>query len=121
MQTQSAAPADMGNLMGQMLSAYASSLPVLLICLVPLTYLTVSWQFTLVLVIDKGLNFSTAMKTSWKRVSRHWWVVFGLTILVGLVSVSGVLGCGIGVLCTIPIGFAALMFAYETIFNAKKD
>jgi uncharacterized membrane protein len=121
MQTQSAASADMGNLMGQMLSAYASALPVLLICLVPVTYLTVSWQFTLVLVIDKGLNFSAAMKTSWKRVNRHWWVVFGLTILVGLVSVSGVLGCGIGVLCTIPIGFAALMFAYETIFNAKKD
>ena len=54
-------------------------------------------------------------------VGKHWWQVFGLTILVGLVSFAGIFGCCIGVLFTAPIGVAALMIAYETIFGAEKN
>ncbi len=118
---QQTAPTEMGNIMSQMFSAYASALPILLVCLIPLTYLTVCWQFTLPLIIDKQLGFVAAMRISWKRVNQHWWQVFGLTILVGLVSLSGVLACGIGIIFTIPIGFAAMMTGYETIFSAKKN
>jgi uncharacterized membrane protein len=50
-------------------------------------------------------------------VGKHWWQVFGLIILVGLLNILGVLACCVGVLFTIPIGFAALMYAYETIFS----
>jgi hypothetical protein len=121
LQNQQAAPTEMGNIMSQMFSAYASALPILLVCLIPLTYLTVCWQFTLPLILDKQLDFGAAMKTSWKRVNQHWWQVFGLTILVGLVSLSGILACGIGIIFTIPIGFAAMMTGYETIFSAKKN
>jgi uncharacterized membrane protein len=38
-------------------------------------------------------------------------------LLIGLVNVVGVLLCCVGVLVTMPIGFAALMYAYETIFS----
>ncbi len=62
--------------MPQMFSAYAGCLPILFICLIPVTYLAVSWQFTLALVIDKNWSFGTAMKTSWQRVNQHWWQVF---------------------------------------------
>jgi hypothetical protein len=119
-QTQNAAPSEVGNIMSQMFSAYASALPVLLVCLIPLTYLTVCLQFTLPLIADKKMDIGTAIKTSWKQVSRHWWLVFGLTVLVALVSFAGGLACCIGVVFTAPIGFAALMFGYETIFNGKK-
>jgi uncharacterized membrane protein len=120
LQAQGSAGADAGKLVTQMISAYAGCLPIVLICLIPVTYLAVSWQFTLPLVIDKNLSFGAAMKTSWQRVNQHWWHVFGLTILAGLIGIIGLLGCGIGVLFTIPIGFAIMMCGYETIFGAKK-
>ncbi len=121
LQAQPATPEEMGKLMSQMFSAYVSALPILLVCMIPMTYLTVCWQFTLALIMDKQLGFGAAMRTSWKRVNQHWWQVFGLMILVGLVSVAGVFACGIGILFTLPIGFAAMMFGYETIFSGKKD
>jgi hypothetical protein len=93
-------------------------LPVFLICLVPTIYLQVRWIFTLPLIIDKQMNFWTAMKTSWKMVGKHWWQVFGLVILIGLVNIVGVLACCVGALFTAPIGYGALMYAYETIFSS---
>ena len=116
-QGQQMSPADAQKILPELLSAFTGSLPVLLICLIPVTYLTVCLQFTLPLIIDRGMNFWPAIKTSFKMVNKHWWQVFGLTILVGLVTLVGFLGCCIGVLFTAPIGFAAMMFAYETIFS----
>jgi len=97
-------------------SALLASLPVLLVCAIPATYLAVCWKFTLPLIVDKQLNFWTAMGASRKMVKKHWWLVFGLTILISLLNVAGVCACCVGALFTIPIGIAALMFAYETIF-----
>ena len=119
-QMRHAQPTDMQNLMSQLWSALFSTLPILLISMVPVTYLSVNWQFTLPLIIDKQMPFWTAMKTSWKMVHKHWWQVFGLAVVIGLVSLAGVLGCCIGVLFTIPIGIAALMIAYESIFSESQ-
>jgi hypothetical protein len=120
-QMQHATPADVQNLVPQLFSALGASLPVLLVCMIPLTYLTVSFQFTLPLIVDKQLNFGAALKSSWKMVHRHWLQVFGLTIVVGLVSIVGLFGCIIGVIVTIPIGIATMMAAYETIFGIRKN
>jgi uncharacterized membrane protein len=81
--------------------------------------LSVSWKFTLPLIIDKELDFWTAMQTSRKQVGKHWWHVFGLTILISLLNVAGLMLCCIGLLFTLPVGIAALMFAYETIFTER--
>jgi uncharacterized membrane protein len=96
-----------------------TSLPVLLVCAIPAIYLSVSWKFTLPLIIDKELDFWTAMQTSRKQVGKHWWHVFGLTILISLLNVVGLMLCCIGLLFTLPVGIAALMFAYETIFTER--
>ena len=128
-------------------------IPFFLIGLIPMIYLQTCWIFTLPLIIDKQMDFWTAMKTSWTMVNKHWWQVFGLTLLIGLVNlvsiiIGGVIGliigfiagyiststvgiisgfavggltCAICCLFTIPIGFAALMIAYETIFGAEKN
>src|SRR5450756_2257122 len=98
--------------MPQLWSALGATLPVMLICMIPITYLAVNWQFMLPLIIDKQMAFWPAMKASWTMVHRHWWYVFGLTIVVGLVSAAGVLGCCIGVIVTIPIGMATVTVSY---------
>jgi len=97
-------------------SALLPCLPVLLFCAIPATYLAVCWKFTLPLILDQGLDFWTAMKISRQRVHQHWWLVFGLLILISLLNFAGLCLCFVGVLFTLPVGYAALMIAYETIF-----
>ncbi len=118
-QSQSANPNDALKLLSQMGSAYISALPIILVCLIPMTYLSTCWLFTLPLIIDKELSLGAALKTSWQQVNRHWWHVFGLTVLAYLIVLLGVLGCGVGILFTIPVGIAIIMCGYETIFSAK--
>ena len=121
MQQMQTDPAGIHEIMPQLMSGTLHSLPVLLICMIPATFFTVSFQFTLPLIIDKGMSFGEAMKTSWHLVLRHWWQLFGLTVVAGLVAALGLLGCCIGLVFTIPIAVAAMMFAYETIFGTKKN
>ena len=97
-------------------SVLLACLPVLLVCAIPATYLAVCWKFTLPLIMDRPMDFWTAMGTSRKMVNKHWWLVFGLVVLISLLNLAGLCFCCVGVLFTFPVGIAALMFAYETIF-----
>jgi uncharacterized membrane protein len=110
---QAAAAEMMKNFLGVMLSG----LPWILVCMIPSIYVSVSFIFTLPLIIDKDLDFWPAMQASRRMVAKHWWLLFGMLVLVGLVSMVGIFGCCIGILFTIPIGYGALMSAYETIFG----
>lgn len=114
-------PAAAQELVKTVLGLLFVTLPVLLMCLIPAIYLGTCWKFSLPLVMDKGMDFWTAMKTSFKMVNKHWWQVFGLLILIGLLNVAGFMACCVGVLFTMPVGFAALMFAYETIFDERQN
>jgi uncharacterized membrane protein len=58
------------------------------------------------------------METSRKMVGKHWWAVFGLLIVCGLMNVVGMLACCVGILFTLPIVFGAMMYAYERIFSS---
>jgi hypothetical protein len=113
---QHATPSDIQNVMPEFWSTLFGILPVLGLCMIPTIYLTVNWQFVLPLIIDKPLAFWPAMKASWKMVHKHWFLVFGLIVVVGLINVAGFCACCIGLLFTMPMTTAATMYAYETIF-----
>ena len=115
-------PDDSMNLLKSILaSALLPTAWVLLLCAIPASFLCVSWKFTVPLIIDKQLDFAAAMKVSWKKVNQHWWQVFGLVLLIDLVNVAGLCVCCVGLIVSIPIGLAALMIAYETIFSDPKS
>jgi len=101
-------------------SVMLTCLPVLVICAIPATYLAVCWKFALPLIVDRQMDFWTAMGTSRRMVNKHWWLVFGLLILISLINCVGVCLCCVGFLFTFPIGLAALMFAYETVFAGRQ-
>jgi hypothetical protein len=61
------------------------------------------------------------MKTSWRRVNVHWWQVFGLSVLIGLVNLAGLLACCVPALFTAPLGIVAMMLAYETICSGRES
>lgn len=88
------------------------------LCLIlPGVFLFVAWFFTLPLVIDKRLDFWPAMRVSLKTITRHWWKFLGFLLVLALVNLVGLLLCFVGVFVTLPISFAALMYAYEDIIN----
>jgi hypothetical protein len=60
-------------------------------------YLTVGWVFALPLIIDKRIPFWPAMGLSRRVVGMHWWQVFGMLLVTGLV-VTGLIMVGILVL-----------------------
>jgi uncharacterized membrane protein len=107
--------------MQAVMSVIIVSLPVLLVCMIPATYLGVCWKFTLPLIVDQELDFWTAMKASWRMVNKHWFHVFGLIVLTSLLNLAGLCVCCIGLLFTFPVGVAALMYAYETIFSKARS
>jgi len=88
------------------------------VALIPSVYLSVGWMFSLALVIDKRMEFWPAMTLSRQMVGKHWWTVFALLIVCGLINVLGLLACCVGLLASVPTGFGALMYAYEDIFSS---
>jgi len=86
--------------------------------ILPGIYLLVAWMFTLPLIIDKRLEFWPAMRLSMKTISKHWWKFLGFLIVLGLVNLAGVLVCCVGAFIAFPVTLAALMYAYEDIFNS---
>ncbi len=91
----------------------------LALCIIPGLYLSVAWVFATPLVIDKELSAWEAMELSRKMVSRHWFMVFALMIVAGLLGACGFLACCVGILVTIPLSWVAMMYAYEDIFNRR--
>ena len=88
------------------------------ICLIlPGIYLLVAWMFTLPLVIDKQLDFWSAMELSRKVVTKHWFKFLGLGIVLILLEFAGVLALCVGVFVMAPLILASLMYAYEDIFG----
>ncbi len=89
----------------------------LLVGLIPMMFFAIGWTFTLLLIIDRKLGFWEAMKTSTKMVRKHWWMVFALMLVIGIINVFGFILCLVGLLITGPISIGAFVYAYETIFN----
>lgn len=90
------------------------------LCFLPGIYLATAWFFAMPLVMDRGMNFWEAMELSRKMVNKHWFLVFAFLLVFGLLSLSGIFACCVGIFVTLPIGYAALMVAYENIFSDPK-
>jgi hypothetical protein len=106
----------LGSLVGTFLVALG------FLCFVlPGVYLLIAWLFTLVLIIDKRLDFWPAMELSRKVITRHWWKFLGFAIILFLMKLTGILFCFIGFFIAGPIVHAAFLYAYEDIFGAGPE
>ena len=89
------------------------------LCIVPCIYLGVAWSFGTVLVIDRRLDFWSALELSRKVASRHWFTILALVVLNAVFAVAGVLACCVGLLVTVPVALISLVYAYEDIFSRR--
>jgi hypothetical protein len=91
------------------------------VCLVlPGIYLIVSYVFTQILVVDKGLGFWEAMETSRRVITRQWWRVLGLLLLSIPFILLGVAALFVGIFVAVPLVTGAVVYAYEDLCNSSK-
>jgi len=115
--------AGFGPLTGQLLllglvNGFLTTLGYLL-CVVPGLYLSVSWMFALPLVIDRNLPFWDAMELSRKVTAKHFFLMLAFLFVIGLLAISGIIACCVGLLVTIPLASLSLLYAYEDIFGRQ--
>ena len=87
--------------------------------IIPVLFLTICWLFALPLVMDKNIEFWPAMEASRKVSTRVWIKLFVLVLLMGIINIIGAIPCGLGCFFTIPLGYTALMYAYEDLFGIR--
>lgn len=86
--------------------------------ILPGIYLSIAYVFALPLIADKGMDVWEAMELSRKVVTKHWFKVFGLFLLLSLIMALGALALGIGLIWAAPLMFVTLYgLLYPLIFD----
>src|SRR5436853_638148 len=69
----------------------------------PGIYLLVAYTFSYLLIVDRRMGVWQALEGSRRVVNKHWWGVFGLTlVMLLLIGIGGMIGA---VILGIPIGY----------------
>lgn len=88
-----------------------------LLLLIPGIYLGVAYMLAMPLVIERGLSPWQALEASRKAITQHWFKVFGLFLLLGLIMAVSMIPLGIGLIWTMPLFIISMGVLYRTIFG----
>lgn len=88
-----------------------------LLLLLPGIYLGVAYMLAMPLVIERGLSPWQALETSRKAISQHWFKVFGLFLVLGLIMALSMIPLGIGLIWSMPLFIISMGVLYRTIFG----
>jgi uncharacterized membrane protein len=58
--------------------------------------------FSQELILDRGCDALEAVQGSWRLTSGHFWILFAIAFLLGLITLGGLVLCLIGVLFALP-------------------
>jgi RND family efflux transporter MFP subunit len=92
----------------------------IVLLIIPGIYLAVAYALTTTLVCDRKLGAWDAMETSRDAITHQWWRVFGLMIVVGLLTVVSAVGLLIPLIWTIPWLFMSTAVLYRRVFYAAQ-
>jgi hypothetical protein len=82
-------------------------------------YFMVCWVFVPLLILDKGLKATEAMRLSRHAVHVRFWKIFGLMLVLGIFSVAGLMALIVGVFFVAPVLIASMTRLYEDIFGTS--
>lgn len=89
----------------------------MILLILPGIYLAVAYMLAIPLVVERGLSPWQALEASRKAISQHWFKVFGLFLVLGLITMVSAIPLGIGLVWSIPLFVVAMGVLYRTIFG----
>lgn len=89
-------------------------------CIIPGFIIAALYLFTPAFILEQKLDFWEAMEASRKVVMQHLFELIIFVIILGLINLVGALLCGIGLVFTIPLTFAAMGLAYDDLVGIEK-
>lgn len=116
---------------GQVLSYFSDMFPLLLLSIVvtlmtvmgfvlliiPGVYLTIAYLLAVPLMVDKKMGFWQAMEASRKAITKRWFAVFGLMLVLSLINFVAMIPLGIGLIWSGPMSVIAWGILYRNIFG----
>jgi hypothetical protein len=78
-------------------------------------FVTRLFYFSLPLILDRGFGVIDAIKGSWRLSEGHFWGLFGMALLLGLIGAAGFCACYIGALFSLPFMMIVQMAGYLDI------
>lgn len=88
-----------------------------LLFVLPGLYLAIAFILTIPLIAERKLSAWDAMMTSCKAINQHWFKVFFLYIVLGIILTISMIPLMIGLIWTFPLFIVAQGVLYRTIFG----
>ena len=82
-----------------------------------LVYLAVTQMFHVPIVVAQGDGAMQAFRRGRKVVDPQFWRLLGFGLLMILITLAGLLLCGIGIFVAAPVVVCCLVAAYQHLFN----
>ncbi|QRY79428.1 hypothetical protein JVX91_28340 [Pseudomonas sp. PDNC002] len=89
----------------------------MLLLVLPGIYLSIAYILAIPLVVERKLSPWQALETSRKAITQHWFKVFGLFVVLGLIMMVSAIPLGIGLVWTLPLVIISVGGLYRTIFG----
>jgi hypothetical protein len=91
-----------------------------ILLVIPGIYLLVGYTLILPLILEKGMGPWEALEASRKAIHKKWWTVFGLYLVMTLLSVVSVIPLGLGLIWTVPMFFVLMGVLYVHLFGSDE-
>ena len=116
---------------GSIFQAYAKVIPLTLLVLasmllsmlgfflliIPGIYLTVAYLMSMALMIDRDMGVWEALETSRKAITKHWFKIFFLYLLLGIMTIFASLPLLLGLIWMLPLFYVVHGLLYKKMFG----
>ena len=90
-----------------------------LLLVLPGIYLAIAYYMAVPLVVEKDLSPWEALETSRKAVSKRWFSVWGLFMVLGAINFVATIPLGIGLIWTLPLTVISFGILYRNMFGVE--
>ncbi len=114
-----AVSSEIFNLLGYSVFVAVAILLGLLAFAVPGIYLAVAYWFAAFVLVDRRVAFLDAMARARGLVTARWFDIAAFLLVLGAISISGVIACGVGLFATVPLAVCIGASAYLQLTAAQ--
>ena len=118
---------------GSVFQAYVKTIPLTLLSIglmlltmlgyvlliIPGIYLSVAYLMSFALVMDRNMGFWEALETSRKAITKHWFKIFFLYLVMGIIFIIACLPIFIGLIWALPLFTIVHGILYKIMFGVK--